>query len=230
MELRQLIRILIRRWWLVLIPAMAAVAYAAYGYLTTPVAGGFTTSVRYTAAVPGDAVTPDSFEDAALAPWTSSEYVSGALSDWVRTTSFADEVSAELARNDVDIAAAALRPGIAANFDRSVMVLILSWDDAAQLEKIAAAATSVLQEKADDYFPQIGTVGITVTALDSPVIVPVPPSLSTRFDPLIRAGLGFVAGIGLAFLVEYLDPTIRDRREVEALELPVLSEIPPGGN
>lgn len=228
MELRQLISILLRRWWLVVIPTVVAAAYAVYGYVTTPVAGGFSTSVRYTAAVPGDVVEPESFEDAALAPWTSSEYVSGALSDWVRTTSFSEEVSAELARTDIEIPAAALQPAIAANFDRSVMVLILSWGDAQQLEQIAQAATTVLQEQTDDYFPQIGTVGISVTALDTPVIAPVPPPISARLDPIIRAALGVIAGVGLAFLIEYLDPTVRERREVEALGLPVLSEIPRG--
>lgn len=229
MELRQLLNILWRRWWLVVIPTVVAGAYATYGYLTTPVAGGFSTSVRYTAAVPGDVVEPDSFEDAALAPWTSSEYVSGALSDWVRTTSFSEEVSAELARNDIEIPAPLIQGSIAANFDRSVMVLILSWGDAEQLLQIADAATTVLQERTDAYFPQIGVVGISVTALDTPAVAPVPPPLSARLDPLIRAGLGVVAGIGLAFLVEYLDPTIRERREIELMGLAVLSEIPRGG-
>ena len=53
-----------------------------------------------------------------------------------------------------------------------------------------------------------------------------PPPLSSRFDPIIRFGLGLAAGIALAFLFEYLDPTLRDRREVEAMGLRVLVEVP----
>jgi capsular polysaccharide biosynthesis protein len=34
------------------------------------------------------------------------------------------------------------------------------------------------------------------------------------------------AGVGLAFLLDYLDRSVRDRAEVEALGLTVLSEIP----
>ncbi len=33
-------------------------------------------------------------------------------------------------------------------------------------------------------------------------------------------------GVALAFLTEYLDPTLRSRSEVEALGLPVIAEIP----
>jgi capsular polysaccharide biosynthesis protein len=35
-----------------------------------------------------------------------------------------------------------------------------------------------------------------------------------------------VAGVALAFLWDYLDDTVRDRREVEGLGVPVLGEIP----
>jgi capsular polysaccharide biosynthesis protein len=35
-----------------------------------------------------------------------------------------------------------------------------------------------------------------------------------------------LAGIGLALLVEYLDPTIRDRQELQELGLEILGEIP----
>jgi capsular polysaccharide biosynthesis protein len=34
------------------------------------------------------------------------------------------------------------------------------------------------------------------------------------------------AGLGLAVLAEYLDQTVRSTADVEALELPVLGEIP----
>jgi len=42
----------------------------------------------------------------------------------------------------------------------------------------------------------------------------------------LRLGLGLLAGIGLAFLAEYLDPTLRQREQVEALGLPIIASIP----
>ena len=38
-----------------------------------------------------------------------------------------------------------------------------------------------------------------------------PPA--TRLEPLFRILIGFIAGIALAFLVEYLDPTLRTRHQ-----------------
>jgi capsular polysaccharide biosynthesis protein len=50
--------------------------------------------------------------------------------------------------------------------------------------------------------------------------------LTNRFAPLIRVGLGLLAGLGLAFLAHYLDPTLRRRDEVETLGLSVLASLP----
>jgi capsular polysaccharide biosynthesis protein len=38
--------------------------------------------------------------------------------------------------------------------------------------------------------------------------------------------LALVVGIALAFLLDYLDDTIRHRADVESLGLPILAEIP----
>jgi capsular polysaccharide biosynthesis protein len=38
--------------------------------------------------------------------------------------------------------------------------------------------------------------------------------------------LGFVVGLGLVFLLDYWDTSVRTRQEVEALGLAVIGEIP----
>jgi capsular polysaccharide biosynthesis protein len=226
MELRSLWKVVRRRWWLIALPALAALAYTAYGVVTAPGGSSFGTSVSFTAAAPpeGDEA---SYEDGDYYPWLSSEYVVNALTDWVRTSTFAEEVSAELANQGIDIPPGALRPTIAADNERSVMVLYLNWGDPEQLTAIAEAATVVLQTRSVAYFPQFGEGNVEVVPLDSPAIGPVPPSLSSRLEPLVRVGLGLAAGVALAFLIEYLDPTLHERAEVESLGLPVLAEIPP---
>ena len=46
----------------------------------------------------------------------------------------------------------------------------------------------------------------------------------------LRTLVGLLIGIGLAFLLDYLDPSVRTRREVEdLLRLPVLGAIPRSG-
>jgi capsular polysaccharide biosynthesis protein len=227
-ELRQLWKIALRRWWLIALPAIAALAYAVYGYVSTPMSGGYATSIRFTAAEPPTG-TVLGYEDRNYYPWLASEYVVNALTDWVKTSSFADELSLELANQGEEIAPGVLQSAVSADNARSVMVLFLNWPDSKQLESIAAAAVVVLRERSDDYFPQFGQGGVTVIALDDPVITAVPQSLTNRFDPLIRFGLGLFAGIALAFLVDYLDPTLHERQDVESAGLTVLAEIPRQG-
>jgi capsular polysaccharide biosynthesis protein len=42
--------------------------------------------------------------------------------------------------------------------------------------------------------------------------------------------IGLIVGIGVAFLVDYVDPSLRSRQEAETLlRLPVLGEIPRTG-
>jgi capsular polysaccharide biosynthesis protein len=226
MELRELWKVVLRRWWLIALPTLAALAFAAYGAASAPPASIYTTGMRFTAATPPEDGDTEGYEDGEYYPWLTSEYVINALTDWARTGSFAAEVSAALAEQDVAIPAAAIQPNISADNERSIMTLYLSWPDADQLAAIAEAAVVVLEEKSPVYFPQFGEGGVEVVPLDAPAIGRVPPPLSSRLDPLVRIAVGLAAGIGLAFLIEYLDPTIRERREVEGLGMAVLAVVP----
>jgi capsular polysaccharide biosynthesis protein len=231
MELWLLWKIIKRRWWLIALPALAALVYAVYGYLKAPPGGGFATQIRYTAAQPPD---EDeglvSYEDDFYHPWTTSEYIMNGLMEWVRTNSFAQAVSEELAAQGMEIPAGAIQGAIVSDSERSVMTVYFSWPDADQLEAIAEAATVVLQTQSEDYFPQLAGSPLEVAALDDPMIGAVPPPLTARLNPVIRFGLGLGAGFALALLVDYLDRTVRTRSELEAMGLPVLAAIPKSTN
>jgi capsular polysaccharide biosynthesis protein len=62
--------------------------------------------------------------------------------------------------------------------------------------------------------------------LDDPQIFPLPPPLTDRFSGILRLGIAFIAGICLAFLVEYLDSRLRTREDLESLGLKVIAMIP----
>ncbi len=55
---------------------------------------------------------------------------------------------------------------------------------------------------------------------------PVPPSLSERLDLPVRLLLALLAGIALAFLLDYLDDSIRGRQDLEEMDIPVMAEVP----
>ena len=89
---------------------------------------------------------------------------------------------------------------------------------------------TVLQTRNGEAFPQLGGEPAEVVPMDTPVILPVievaTPSLQTRLALPFRAGLGLAAGLALAFAVDYLDATVRDRRDLEEMGIRVLGEIP----
>lgn len=224
MELMLIVRVLLRRWWLVLIPVVIVAALVVPDFLQNRgvSAGGYTVTVRYSAAQVLEAIPgrDGDFQDV----WLASELAVNAMTDWVRTSSFVQEIKKETDQQNIEINPAAL--GIAADNQRSVGQITLSYPDQAQLQTITAAALDVLKTRAQDYFPQLGGQPAQVTILDVPQVVAAPPPIANRFAPFIKLGLGLLVGIGLAFLAEYLDPMVRRREQVEALGLNVIGTLP----
>jgi hypothetical protein len=74
--------------------------------------------------------------------------------------------------------------------------------------------------------PQLGGENALLTQLDQPTVTQLPTGIRGRLELPLRLLLALLAGVGLALLVEYLDPTIRDRQELEEIGLDILGEIP----
>jgi capsular polysaccharide biosynthesis protein len=224
MELTLILRVLLRRWYLVLIPVVIVAVVVVPDILDEgpAVSGGYTTTVRYTAAQELDAIPnrDGDYQDV----WLASELTVNAFTEWVRTSRFAQEVAGIARESGLEIDPGAL--SIAADNERSIGQIFINWDDEGELLTIAQAVITVLQTRSQVYFPQLGDVPAQVTLLDEPRISPAPVSLPNRFAPFIKLALGVLAGIGVAFLVEYLDPTLRTREELQALGLPVIAGIP----
>jgi len=224
MELKNLWKMCRRRWWLILIPP-AIVLGLTYPALLNPPGGAFTTTIHITAAQPL-AGSEETYEDASYFPWLAAEQLIDALTMWARTSTFAEEVRLAMAGEGIDLPPRALLGAFAADNSQMVMRLIITWPDAAELEAIARAAVGVLKNRNEAYFPPLVGNPAEVIGLDEPVLSPVAPPLLTRYRPLVQIALALAVGLGLAALVEYLDTAIRSREELEALDLPVLGEIP----
>lgn len=215
-----LFRILLRRWWLVLIPVAITAALALPDILNRRVvSGGFSAGVQYTAFQSMEAIprADGDYQDI----WLSSELTVNAFADWVRSGSFKQEIAASL-NGDFDTAPLT----IAADNERSLGTISFYYPSELGLNVIVAAAIEVLQTRSDAYFAQLGGEPAAVTILDQSPAVAAPPPLVDRYGPLLRVGLGLLAGIGLALLAHYVDPVVRRREDVEALGLPVIATIP----
>jgi capsular polysaccharide biosynthesis protein len=217
-------RVIRRRWYLIVIPIIIVGAVVAPDFFDNgpAVSGGFTTTVRYTAAQELDALPnrDGDFQDV----WLAAELTVDAFTEWVRTNKFAEEVALVTARNGLEINPAAL--SIAADNARSIGQIFISWSDEAQLAVIANAVIEVLSERNQAYFPQLGGVSAQVRLLDEPVITPAPPPLADRYAPLVRMAFAVIIGVGIAFAVEYLDPRLHRREDLESMGFKVIATIP----
>jgi len=219
MELRTLLKILRRYWYLIVIPPLLVGVFSLLTYRAP--ASGYTSTLRFSVGyAPEDQTT--SLQDLKYPAWLTSEYIAGGLSDWAKTGDFAQAVAAEAGNN---ISSGEVAGSLVSDHLRSIVVLYLNGGDADKLTAIGNATVTVLQQRNHIVFPQNGE-GATVTALDGIVVAPSAPSLRTRLDLPIRLALALVFGIVLAFVAWYLDPRLRDRADVEAIGLNIIAEIP----
>ncbi len=224
MELILILKVLRRRWWLILIPTVIVAVFTVPDILNNEPqgAGGFSTVIRYTAAQEEEALPQreGDFQDV----WLASEFTVNAFTEWVRTNRFKQAV-AEVALTDaLEVDPNAIP--IAADNERSIGQVFINWGNDAELLILADAVINVMQTQNAEAFPQLGGELAQVVILDDPQVAPVPAALPSRLRPLIQLALGVIVGLGLAFLVEYLDPTLYEQSDLERLGLDVIVNVP----
>jgi capsular polysaccharide biosynthesis protein len=223
MELRQFWTVIRRRWGLVLVPALIVLIL---GLVTwRPSATSYNAGVRFIVGQqPGvDAVAAD---EQRYYNWLTSEYIVNGLTDWVRGGKFAEAVSEYLAGKGIEVPPGAIQGGLAADNARSMLTVSLNGGDPEMVAQMMDGVISVLVNRNAEALPQLGGETAVLVQLDEPVVNAVPGSLRSQLDLPLRLALALAVGFGLALLAEYLDPTVRDRRELERLGLPILGAIP----
>ncbi len=225
MELREYARVIGRYLWIIII--LPVVVGLGSWILRAPPAPLYQASIRFTIgvnALPASAVTG---YDPVLTAYQASEYIRDDFVEIVASDSFADDVNAQLARMGVN--GITVRKGnISGTIEkqRRLMSLAVTWNQPDQAQKIAEAAVQNLAENNAKYFAQLGSSAASLTIVDRPVVSRVGTSLREQLDIPIRIALALLAGLALAFILDYLDTSVRDAREVEALGLRVIGEIP----
>jgi capsular polysaccharide biosynthesis protein len=227
MELRSYWDIVWRRKWvvvaLVLVVLVVSVAFRA------PQAPVYQASLRFIVGVPPEPLRGDYYTYDRYYAWLASEYLADDFSEVVKSAAFAADVTAHLSENgeSVQVPPGAIQGATVAEKQHRILSMHVTWGNSAELAQIAKAAAEVLRESASGYFSQLGEEQAQIHLIDPPVVTPVPAGLRQRLDLPIRLALALLAGIFLAFLMDYLDPSLRDADEVEALGLTVLGTIPP---
>lgn len=153
----------------------------------------------------------------------AAEYLVDDFSQFVTHGAFAELVSQRLAEQGIDVPAGAISASGSSEKRHRIVRLWVTWPDAEEAGAIVRAAGEVAQIGIDRYFARSGVVRV----VGEPRVMPMAPPLHEQLDLPLRIVLGVLAGLGLAFLFDYLDDSVRSAEEAEALlGAPVMGEIP----
>jgi capsular polysaccharide biosynthesis protein len=98
-----------------------------------------------------------------------------------------------------------------------------------QGEQIAASISRILNDPAHlgIYLKALTAYNTQMTVVTPPVTHRANTLLGLISEIALRTLIGLFVGIAAAFLIDYIDPSVRSRQEAEAvLQLPVLGQIP----
>jgi capsular polysaccharide biosynthesis protein len=229
-ELREYWNIVRRRWWLpVAITLVALIASTAVGLRG---AAAYKTDMRLAVStIP----TPDPnsvlYYDPTYYSNLDSEYLADDMSELLTSRAFAGDVKRELATSntpyDVDIQS--VMDATRAKKTHRFIDITITTPTFDEGQQIAGSISRILQDPA-----HLAIYLKALTAYNTQMAIVTPPDTHRANSVVglvseigLRTVIGLLVGVGLAFLVDYVDPSLRSRQETEALlEMPVLGEIP----
>lgn len=228
MELSYYLRALRRRWPIVAGIPLAALLVALIQLATwSPT---YTTMVRARVIYQDNQPPTNAFEYGGFYTFGASEYNIDDLVEVVRGNVFAGAVATRLTTAGVPVSSDQVSRAIASDRTHRILTVRVTSGDRARAVDMARAVSDELELDATAY---LGLDKLHSTALIDIVERPYSASPDTSRVMLLLA-LEVLAGIGagvlVAFLVDYLDDTLRDPETLTAtLGVPHLATVPVGG-
>lgn len=228
MELRQYWRIVRRYLWLIIVMVAATAAASLALRLAHPPQQSYAASMRFTVGVVPENGRGDYYTYDRYYTWLASEYLVDDLSEVVKSGSFVGAVSEELAAQGINVAPGTISGSTTPVKQHRILTVTITGSDATQLEAIAGAVAKVLSERNAEFLAQLSSQNAAVYMIDAPGVYAVPVPLKDRLDLPLRLALALAAAVGLAFVLDYVDDSVRDEQDLEALGLPLLVALPKG--
>lgn len=221
MELRAYWQI-VRRWlWLiVLLPVLVV---AASLLLRPPASHGTLATMRLAVGIMPEAGDGKYYTYDRYYSWLTAEYLADDLSEIIRSRAFAADVSKRLGGA---VPAGQIQGATNPQKLHRILTVSVSAPSEQQALDIANAIEATLRESAGQFLPQLSAQNAALAVIDPPALTPVGPGLRQKLDLPLRALLALAAALALAFLLDYLDESVRDGQDLERLGLPLLAEIP----
>ena len=233
MEIAQYVQIVRRRWWIAALAALAALLVA--GFLAYRGANAYKATIRVavstsvpewctTPPAPGPSGLPTPLYPCDYYAWLGSEYLADDLSEIVRSESFAQDVSAVLGER---VDPKSISDVIRTRKTHRILSITVTANEFARAQRIGDAIVEVLRTQPAKYLAQLSAQSGQVVVIDRPETQRGEGTVAVVTDILLKTLLGLLFGLALIFALDFLDPTIRDARDVErTLGLPILGEIP----
>jgi capsular polysaccharide biosynthesis protein len=224
MELRQYGKIVRRHLWVViLLPLVALIAGLLFRSPSVPF---YQATVRLIIDVPPLPASEQGSFDPRYYAALATEYLMDDFSGFVTGDVIADSVSRRLTEQGITVPPGVIQGSTSSEKVHRLLTLRITWHEPDEALAIAEATVEALREESPKYFARLLGEAPQLSVFDGPKVIPLGIPLRQRLDLPIRLLLGLIAGLGLAFLLDYLDDTIRETKEVEALGIPVLGHIP----
>ena len=229
MELLFYWRIVRRRFWLILF--LLLVLLLSHWLAKPELPTSYVASMRFVIGLRPEPRSGEYFTYDRYYTWLTAEYLVDDLAEVVKSRAFAQDVARLVNTIDAPSTGLDIAPGVIQGMTSAgklhrILNVSVTWHDRSVLERIANAGADILRTRSEDYFAQLSTETAVISLIDPPSIAIVGPSLRQRLDLPLRLILALGAGIALAFLLDYLDTSIRDRADLEKLDVPLLAEIP----
>ncbi len=224
MEVRQYVQVIRRRMWVVVSVFLIVLVVGALR-ASSP-APMYQASMRFLLGVRSGGEDSQYFSYDGYYTWLTSEYLLDDVAQLVQSRTFAEAVSQRLASQGLAVSAASISGATQTGQLHRILSVSVASPDPSQLERIALAVAEILPTEIERHFAQVGAGTVYASVIDPPAVYAIGASLRQKLDLPLRLMLAILAGVVLAFVLDYLDDTVRDARELETAGLCTLGEIP----
>lgn len=221
MELRHYGRIIYRRLWIVILVPLLVLGASLF--LRPQAAPGAIANLRLAVGITPEAGDGKFFTYDRYYSWLTAEYLADDLSEVIKSRSFAEDVSKRLGET---VSAGAIQGATNPQKLHRILSVTVYAPTEQQAMAIADAIAATLRESGGKYLAQLSAQNAAISVIDPPALVPVARSLKDKLDLPLRVALAFVAALGLVFLLDYLDDSVRDAYDIERMGMAVVAEIP----
>ena len=216
--------VLLRRWWLVVLPVIAVIGLTIATYAAPGTAWQSKMSLQI--GLPPEP-SPTEYSYDGHYNWLASEYLTRGIADLLNTSVFAENVAARLTATGQTVTASQVQSAIARDYRGTLVTVFVTGNDPAIVTQMSEAITADLATNASQYFPQLrNSKTAPFQRLDKPAPYPIATNLRNRFEIPARLLIALLVGTVLALIAHLFDPVVHGRRELSRVGISVMGEIP----